>query len=176
MSRYFIDCRDYPSKDVNCTVALSAYSCSLHLGLVGKTRRQQLQVNVLAMMFLRNTIPRVIITSKKIQKATLKGLSTDHKMGKFPLAGLVWSVPCPNTCPVVSGNTGTSVDQAKAIGVIVWLYLNLKGDFGVDGSVSGEDLSGMIIDLPAYRFIGMATSSYKIKSFYSCSKKVALFL
>lgn len=26
MSRYFIDCRDYPSKDVNCTVALSANS------------------------------------------------------------------------------------------------------------------------------------------------------
>lgn len=24
MSRYFIDCRDYPSKEVNCTVALSA--------------------------------------------------------------------------------------------------------------------------------------------------------
>ncbi|NNK96752.1 MAG: DUF1059 domain-containing protein [Desulfobacterales bacterium] len=24
MSRYFIDCRDYPSKDVNCSVALSA--------------------------------------------------------------------------------------------------------------------------------------------------------
>ncbi|MBT8329366.1 MAG: DUF1059 domain-containing protein [Desulfofustis sp.] len=24
MSRYHIDCRDYPSKDVSCTVALSA--------------------------------------------------------------------------------------------------------------------------------------------------------
>ncbi len=24
MSRYFIDCRDYPSKDTKCTVALSA--------------------------------------------------------------------------------------------------------------------------------------------------------
>ena len=24
MSRYHIDCRNYPSKDVNCTVALSA--------------------------------------------------------------------------------------------------------------------------------------------------------
>lgn len=26
MSRYFIDCRDYPSKDINCSLALSANS------------------------------------------------------------------------------------------------------------------------------------------------------
>lgn len=26
MSRFFIDCRDYPSKEVNCSVALSADS------------------------------------------------------------------------------------------------------------------------------------------------------
>lgn len=26
MSRYYIDCRDYPSKDIKCTVALAANS------------------------------------------------------------------------------------------------------------------------------------------------------
>lgn len=26
MSRYYIDCRDYPSKDIHCSVALSANS------------------------------------------------------------------------------------------------------------------------------------------------------
>lgn len=26
MSRYYIDCRDYPNKEINCTVALSANS------------------------------------------------------------------------------------------------------------------------------------------------------
>ncbi|CAK8718733.1 hypothetical protein GCAAIG_08190 [Candidatus Electronema halotolerans] len=67
-------------------------------------------------------------------KAKLNGLSSDDKIGKYPLAGLVWSVPCPETCPVLTGKTQTPLRQAKALGVIVWLYLTAEGEFSLDGN------------------------------------------
>jgi len=66
----------------------------------------------------------------------LYGLSTDDKIGKFPLAGLVWSVAWPNTCPVITGQTQTPLRQAKVLGVIVWLYLDLDGELTLDGELS----------------------------------------
>ncbi len=68
--------------------------------------------------------------------AKLTGLSSGDKIGKYPLAGLVWSVPCPNTCPVITGSTQTPLRQAKAMGVIVWLYLTLEGEFSLEGELS----------------------------------------
>ena len=67
---------------------------------------------------------------------TLNGLSSDDKIGNYPLAGLVWSVPCPTTCPVVTGTTQTPLRQAKAMGVIVWVYLTLEGELSLEGEVS----------------------------------------
>lgn len=66
--------------------------------------------------------------------AKLTGLSADDKIGKFPLAGLVWSVPCPNptACPVLTGQTQTPLRNAKALGVIVWLYLTADGELSID--------------------------------------------
>jgi uncharacterized protein (TIGR02145 family) len=64
----------------------------------------------------------------------LSGLSSKDKIGKFPLAGLVWSVKCPDTCKVFPGKTQTPLRQAKAMGVIVWVYLTLEGDiYDIDG-------------------------------------------
>ncbi|MCI5149643.1 MAG: hypothetical protein D3916_09695 [Candidatus Electrothrix sp. MAN1_4] len=68
--------------------------------------------------------------------AKLTGLSVKDKVGKFPLAGLVWSVPCPSTCPVITGKTQTPLRQAKALGVIVWLYLTAEGEFSLDGNLT----------------------------------------
>lgn len=69
-------------------------------------------------------------------KAKLSGLPSSDKQGKYPLAGLVWSVACPNTCPVLPGRTQTPVRQAKALGVIVWVYLTIDGELSLDGSLS----------------------------------------
>lgn len=68
--------------------------------------------------------------------AKLTGLSADDKIGKFPLAGLVWSVKCPDpkACPVLTGQTQTPLRNAKALGVIVWLYLTAKGELSLDGN------------------------------------------
>ena len=68
--------------------------------------------------------------------AKLTGLSVKEKIGKFPLAGLVWSVPCSSTCPVITGRTQTPLRQAKALGVIVWLYLTAEGEFSLDGNLT----------------------------------------
>ncbi|MCI5129100.1 MAG: hypothetical protein D3907_11500, partial [Candidatus Electrothrix sp. AUS3] len=68
--------------------------------------------------------------------AKLTGLLAKDKIGKFPLAGLVWSVPCPGTCPVITGKTQTPLRQAKALGVIVWLYLTTEGEFSLDGDLT----------------------------------------
>lgn len=86
-------------------------------------------------------------------KAKLTGLSSDDKIGKFPLAGLVWSVPCPNTCPVLTGKTQTPLRQAKAMGVIVWLYLTTKGESTLDGDLTLAHLN------PAQLSLGITKNS-----------------
>jgi hypothetical protein len=64
------------------------------------------------------------------------GLSAQDKIGKFPIAGFVWSIPCPTTCPIGTGQTQTPVRLAKPLGVIVWAYLDLSGSFEADGTLS----------------------------------------
>ncbi len=67
----------------------------------------------------------------------LLGLSPDDKIGKYPVAGLVWSVElCPSTCPVVAGVTQTHLIQAKKMGVILWVYLTLEGEYSLEGDLS----------------------------------------
>lgn len=77
------------------------------------------------------------------QRAKVSGLPTDEKQGKFPLAGLVFSVPCLTigTCPVIKGTTQTPIRCAEAFGVIVWVYLDLEGELGIDGNVHLAKLS-----------------------------------
>ncbi|MCI5217848.1 MAG: hypothetical protein D3914_01315 [Candidatus Electrothrix sp. LOE2] len=70
--------------------------------------------------------------------AKLLGLSSDDKIGKYPLTGLVFSVPClalpQKFCRVKLGKTQTPLRQAKVMGVIVWVYLTLEGDIhDIDG-------------------------------------------
>lgn len=72
------------------------------------------------------------------QKAEISGLSVDRKQGKYPLAGLVWSIPCPNGCITSAGQNQTGIRLAKDFGVILWFYYNLKGELFVEGE-SGED-------------------------------------
>lgn len=72
--------------------------------------------------------------------AKLIGLSSDDKIGKYPLAGLVFSVPClalpQKFCRIKSGKTQTPLRQAKALGVIVWLYMTIDGEFSLDGDLT----------------------------------------
>ena len=82
------------------------------------------------------------------------GLAVDDKIGKYPLAGLVWSVPCPNTCPVVTGATQTPLRQAKAMGVIVWLYLTLDGELTLDGSLDVVRINDGSLSLGAEKVPG----------------------
>ncbi len=67
-------------------------------------------------------------------KGKFEGLDVDEKIGKYPVAGLVWSVPCPQNCPVTTGQTQTPLQAAKALGVIVWVYVNLNGELTFDGN------------------------------------------
>ncbi len=77
----------------------------------------------------------------------LLGLETKDKIGKIPLAGLVFSIPCAatTTCPVLPGVTQTPIRQAAAGGVIVWLYLNAKGQITFEGSVGARINAGFEI-------------------------------
>ncbi len=71
------------------------------------------------------------------QGSKLNDLDSDDRVGKFPLAGLVYSIPCPpDTCPVTT--TGGDFELTNAFGVIVWLYLSLNGEYGVDDGSSGD--------------------------------------
>jgi hypothetical protein len=67
--------------------------------------------------------------------AQLSGLDSKDKQGKYPIAGLVFSVACPTTCPVAPGTTQTPVRAAKMGGVIVWIYLNANGTLTAEGSI-----------------------------------------
>ncbi|MBN2107153.1 MAG: hypothetical protein JW832_06970 [Deltaproteobacteria bacterium] len=68
----------------------------------------------------------------------LTGLDGKDKFGKFPLVGLVWSIPCPSTCPTTLGDTQTPVDLAKLGGVIVWVYIDAKGTLSLDGEIGAR--------------------------------------
>jgi len=71
--------------------------------------------------------------------AKLTGLDSKDKIGKYPIAGLVFSVPCPPTgCPVLVGQTQTPLRAAKAGGVIVWVYLTASGKIVLDGEVGAR--------------------------------------
>jgi hypothetical protein len=66
--------------------------------------------------------------------AKLSGLDSKDKVGKYPIAGLVFSVPCAATCPIVAGQNQTPLRLAQSGGVIVWIYLNANGTFTLDGA------------------------------------------
>ncbi|CAK8723475.1 MAG: major paralogous domain-containing protein [Candidatus Electronema aureum] len=74
----------------------------------------------------------------KISSGKIIGLSLEDKQGKYPLAGLVFSVKCPPEKPCLSylGQTQTPVRNAKELGVIVWISLVLKGEYSIDGDLS----------------------------------------
>ena len=67
---------------------------------------------------------------------SISGINPDEKIGKFPLAGLVFSIECPGTCPVVTGTTQTPLRQAKAMGVIVWICSNFNGEISIEGNLT----------------------------------------
>lgn len=70
----------------------------------------------------------------------LTGLDSKDKVGKFPLAGLVFSLPCSATgsCPVVMGKTQTPLRQAKLGGLILWVYITADGQLTLDGTVGAR--------------------------------------
>ncbi|MFZ6872521.1 hypothetical protein ACO0LF_10675, partial [Undibacterium sp. Di27W] len=74
----------------------------------------------------------------------LLGLESKDKIGKIPLAGLVFSLPCAPTvtCPIVPGQTQTPLRAAAAGGVIVWVYLNLKGEITFEGGFGSRINAG----------------------------------
>ncbi|XOF33585.1 MAG: hypothetical protein ACL93V_16560 [Candidatus Electrothrix sp. YB6] len=68
-------------------------------------------------------------------KLTITGLSSSDKTGKFPLVGLVWSIPCPEGCLMTTGKTQTPLRLAKELGIIIWVSLRLDGEFSIDGAL-----------------------------------------
>jgi len=62
--------------------------------------------------------------------AKLTGLSSDDKVGKFPVVGLLFKSPTPVT---YAGVAQTPVRLAKSGGFIVWVYANLKGELSLSG-------------------------------------------
>ena len=83
------------------------------------------------------TIKKLGITAK------LSGLDSRDKQGKYPIAGLVFSVPCTAGCVVTPGQTQTPIRAAKLGGVIVWIYLTANGTLTLDGS-TGVRLNGQL--------------------------------
>jgi len=69
---------------------------------------------------------------KLFMKFDVKGLKSEDKIGKYPIAGLVYQSLAPVT---YMGKTQTPLRQAKAGGVIVWIYLDAKGSISIDGEV-----------------------------------------
>ena len=69
----------------------------------------------------------------------ISGLSGKDKVGKFPVAGLVFAVACPATgCPIFSGQTQTPLRTAKPGGVILWVYLDAKGELSLEGDLGAR--------------------------------------
>lgn len=68
----------------------------------------------------------------------LTGLDSKDKVGKYPLAGLVFSVPCVGGCVVVTGTTQTPLRLAQAGGAIIWLYLDASGNVTFDGDIGAR--------------------------------------
>ncbi|PID46476.1 MAG: hypothetical protein CSB47_03865 [Proteobacteria bacterium] len=62
------------------------------------------------------------------QTAQISGLDGKDKVGKYPVAGLVFSIECPVSCKYALGKTQSPIRKAKKGGVIVWVYLNAKGE------------------------------------------------
>lgn len=69
--------------------------------------------------------------------AKLTGLDYSDKIGQFPLGGIVLSAVCPpNTCFVSPAATQTPLRQAKALGVILWLYVTMSGELSIEGELT----------------------------------------
>ena len=67
---------------------------------------------------------------------TITGLNAADKIGKYPIAGLVWSVPCASGCTVTPGSTAAPIQLAKAGGIIIWVYLTASGEIELAGDLS----------------------------------------
>lgn len=70
--------------------------------------------------------------------AKLTGLDSEDKFGKYPVVGLVWSIPCLNGCTTNIGDTQGAVEMAKLGGVIVWICLDAKGKITLDGEIGAR--------------------------------------
>ena len=70
----------------------------------------------------------------------LTGLSTKDKVGKYPIAGLVFSATCPpaKPCVISSSQTEMSLRNAKYLGSIIWVYLTANGQFSFETSVGAK--------------------------------------
>jgi hypothetical protein len=88
--------------------------------------------------------------------AQLTGLSKKDQIGKYPLAGLVFSLPCPpnKPCIVTPGDTRTPLAAAYHGGLIVWIYLNIKGGFSGDLDVTFAKLYPARLSLGIKKTLG----------------------
>lgn len=81
-------------------------------------------------------------------KGSLSGLDSKDKIGKFPVAGLIFAATCPSLtgCPVRPGATDDALRMASTGGVIVWVYLTTRGELTLDGS-TGVRLNAGALDM-----------------------------
>jgi hypothetical protein len=64
----------------------------------------------------------------------LSGLDSKDKIGKYPIAALVFSTSCPATCRYLAAKTQTPLRKAKNGGIVVWIYLDALGNLTLDGT------------------------------------------
>lgn len=72
------------------------------------------------------------------QTADISGLDGKDKIGKYPIAGLVFSVDCTATCKYGPGKTQSPLRKAKKGGVILWVYINAKGELSFETNLGVE--------------------------------------
>ncbi len=70
--------------------------------------------------------------------AKISGLSSKDKVGKIPLFGLAFSTKCPSVCFYTFGKTQTAIRSTANGGVILWFYIDAKGNLTLDGSLSAH--------------------------------------
>jgi len=72
---------------------------------------------------------------KNLEKSSLlglkiKGMGSDDKKGKIPLAGFVF-----NTAGVPTPNISTAIESSKPLGLIIWIYIDMSGKLTLNGSI-----------------------------------------
>ncbi|MEA2028256.1 MAG: hypothetical protein U9N49_04715 [Campylobacterota bacterium] len=91
---------------------------------------------------------------------TLTGLSSSDKLGKIPVMGLILSSPTPFT----TMSTESVLDSLNLGGVILWVYVNLKGELSLEGSVGLQANTNLALSKKVWVTLHLKTLKPSINS------------